>query len=149
MKPNFTKNSPERSISDPKLFEKFKVIKRDGKTEKFDFRKIEDVVHTCLINSECQESISCYQDIIKKIHDKLVEEKEETFKIDHIQGMIKNNLFELGFQKSFTDFIIYEHERKKIREDVIVMEKRNKSLSSKKTLARYLGEELKRNKIYQ
>lgn len=92
-----------------------KIIKRDGRKNVFDSKKIESAIY--------KAQLACGGDdiqLVKMVTEKVIEEVNEKFKndvsVEDVQNIIENVLIEMGEVEIAKTYIKYRAERSKVRE---------------------------------
>ena len=89
-----------------------KVIKRDGTTEDFDEKKVENALRKAF-NAVGENDARC-RDLAKKVTEGI---EKETVSVEEIQDIVERTLIDEGFSKVAKAYIIYRRERSRIREE--------------------------------
>ena len=84
------------------------VIKRDGRKETFDERKIKNAIEKCYIANEEHPDEELINDIIS-----IIKSAEKDYTVEEIQDIIINNLDDIDIEKAYCD---YRTKRNKIRD---------------------------------
>jgi len=93
-----------------------KVIKRDGTTEDFDEKKVENALRKAF-NAVGENDARC-RDLAKKVTARI---EKETVSVEEIQDIVERTLIDEGFSKVAKAYIIYRRERSRIREEKAIL----------------------------
>lgn len=95
-----------------------KVIKRDGSIEKFSKTKIRKSLMKTFKSCKTKFCQECYDDIIKNLIEKYNTINGDTLDINNIQDIIETTLVNCDLPDVAKAYILYRHERDRIREFV-------------------------------
>ena len=95
-----------------------KVIKRDGSIEKFSKTKIRKSLMKTFKSCKTKFCQECYDDIIKNLIEKYNAIDGDTLDINNIQDIIETTLVNCDLPDVAKAYILYRHERDRIREFV-------------------------------
>lgn len=92
------------------------VRKRDGSPAPFNIEKISNAIHKALsASSKADDGISTK--LAENVVKKLLEQGINTPSVEAIQDMVEATLIEFGYGDIAKSFILYRHERRKIRDE--------------------------------
>lgn len=92
-----------------------KVIKRDGREEEFNRRKVKDAVlaaFNSVDNTVSDDAVS----LVEKIADEVANVKKSKMDVEDIQDIVENKLMQSSRKDVAKEYIIYRNERTKTRE---------------------------------
>lgn len=93
-----------------------KVVKRDGRLEDFDEKKIENAVKKAF-NAVGEEDKGRSRELTGKVVSRIREKGKENPTVEEIQDIVEEVLIEEGFSKVAKAYILYRRERSRIREE--------------------------------
>ena len=95
------------------------IRKRNGKVTNFDKNKISNAIHKALIATN-QDDRDLAEELTNGVLDKLETQgfsTEHPPSVEDIQDMVESTLIEQGHSEIAKSYILYRHERRKIREE--------------------------------
>ena len=95
------------------------IRKRNGKVTNFDKNKISNAIHKALIATN-QDDRDLAEELTNGVLDKLVTQgfsTEHPPSVEDIQDMVESTLIEQGHSEIAKSYILYRHERRKIRDE--------------------------------
>lgn len=93
-----------------------RVLKRDKTIEKFSKMKIRKSLQKTFKSSKVKFCAECYDEIIKNINAAYLNEKSDVLDINKIQDITESTLVKCDLPEVAKAYILYRHERDRIRE---------------------------------
>lgn len=93
-----------------------RVLKRDKTVEKFSKMKIRKSLQKTFKSSKIKFCPECYDEIIKNITDAYSNEESDILDIEKIQDITETTLVKCDLPEVAKEYILYRHERDRIRE---------------------------------
>ena len=93
-----------------------RVLKRDKTIEKFSKMKIRKSLQKTFKSSKVKFCAECYDEIIKNINSAYLNEKSDVLDINKIQDITESTLVKCDLPEVAKAYILYRHERDRIRE---------------------------------
>src|SRR5919199_1535400 len=105
----FNNNSKERLTT--------KIRKRDGRIVNFERSKIANAIYKALIATS-KPDYPLAERLAAKVVQKMVQQSEKTIpSVEDVQDMVESILIEEGLSETAKAYILYRHERRKLRDE--------------------------------
>src|SRR5919202_82461 len=105
----FNNNSKETLIA--------KIRKRDGRVVNFEQSKIANAIYKALIATS-KSDYPIAERLAAKVVQKMVQQNEKTIpSVEDVQDMVESILIEEGLSETAKAYILYRHERRKLRDE--------------------------------
>src|ERR671936_327481 len=94
-----------------------KIRKRDGRVVNFEQSKISNAIYKALIATG-KPAYPLAERLAAKVVQKMVQQSEKTIpSVEDVQDMVESILIEEGLSETAKSYILYRHERRKIRDE--------------------------------
>src|ERR671922_3057187 len=94
-----------------------KIRKRDGRVVNFEQSKISNAIYKALIATG-KSDYALAERLAAKVVQKMVQQNEKTIpSVEDVQDMVESILIEEGLSETAKAYILYRHERRKLRDE--------------------------------
>jgi ribonucleoside-diphosphate reductase alpha chain len=93
-----------------------KIRKRDGRIVNFEQPKISNAIYKALVATN-KPDYSLAERLGARVVQKMVQQSEKTPSVEDVQDMVESILIEEGLSETAKAYILYRHERRKLRDE--------------------------------